>query len=153
MIVILDADSIRLSESKISDSVFARIYLQYDVDRYFPECGWDDFVEIILEWWLDSAINLIKHKETSVFRFMDGDFSFQIHMVGENSFFVELQERSSILFAQEFDFVKFCQSLVAACNLFLRRMQEICGDREVLGALDMKLNIIRNLLKSLKFTS
>ena len=152
MIVVLEADSVRFSESKLSDSVFACIYLKYDVDKYFPECGWDDFAEIILEWWVDGAVSLLKNGGSSVFRFMDGDFAFEIKMEENRKFLIELREKSKILAPKDFDFIKFCQSLAAACNLLLRRVQEISKNREVLSSLNARLNILRNILRNPNFS-
>lgn len=148
MMVVLEVDSVRFSESKLSDSVFARIYLQYDVDQYFPECGWDDFAEIILEWWVDGAVSLLENGGSSVFRFMDGDFSFEIKMADDKKFLIELREKSKILAPKYFDFIKFCHSLAAACNMLLRRIQEISKNREVFSSLNARLNILRNILKN-----
>lgn len=148
MVVILEADSVRFSESKLSKSVFARLYLRYDGDSYFPEYGWDDFAEIVLEWWMNSAASLMKCGEGSIFRFMDGGFSFEIMAGNNGNFCAELRESSKTIFIQDLDFIEFCQSLVAASNLLVRRMQEISKDRNISSPLVLQQNILRNLIKN-----
>ncbi|CAN7451295.1 hypothetical protein [Acidovorax sp. LjRoot117] len=152
MIVVLESDSVRFSESKLSDSVFACIYLQYNVDQYFPECGWDDFAEVILEWWVDGAVSLLENGGSSVFRFMDGDFSFEIKMIGNKKSLIELRENSKILTTKDLDFMEFCQSLTVACNSLLRRTQEISKNKEIFSSLNARLNVLRNILKSSSLT-
>lgn len=149
----MEEDSVRFSESKLSKSVFARLYLQYDCDRYFPEYGWDDFAEIVLEWWMNSAASLIKYGGSSIFRFMDGGFSFEIVVDNNGNFHVELRENLETTLIQDVDFMGFCQSLMAASNLLIRRMQEISKDRDISSPLVLQQNVLRNLLKKLKSSS
>jgi len=147
MLVVLEADSVRLSESSLSRSVFARIYLKCG-DDCFPEAGWDDFAEVVLGWWIDGAIELMLYGQRANFRFMDGDFSFNVEKRVDGSFTVTLKERSQVVGSSAIDVAQFSRSLVAAANTLARRLQEILGDRSAASELVAKKNHLQHILNS-----
>lgn len=148
MVVVLEADSVRLSESSLSTSVFARIYVAYGGGHCFPEAGWDDFAEVVLGWWIDGAIELMLYGQRANFRFMDGDFSFGVEKRADGSCTVTLKERSQVVGSGAIDFPQFSRSLVAAANTLARRLQEILGDRNAAGELVAKKNHLQRILNS-----
>lgn len=52
-----------------------------EIDFYFPEKNWDDFVITILNWWFDSAIRLnsFEGEVSEILNFMDGPFFVKIN--------------------------------------------------------------------------
>ncbi|WP_157768744.1 hypothetical protein [Paracidovorax avenae] len=148
MLVILEEDSVRLSDSKLSDVVFARIYLEYGCGNYFPELGWDDFAEIILGWWIDGVINLFLHDESAVFRFMDGDFSFEIKNIKNGDFSVRLKERSIVVWSENFDLLQFSRSIISASNALVRKVQKLRANEKAAGELILKKNKLQRMLVS-----
>jgi hypothetical protein len=147
MLVVLEADSVRLSESSLSRSVFARIYLKCG-DDCFPEAGWDDFAEVVLGWWIDGAIALMLYGQRANFRFMDGDFSFNVGKRADGNFTVSLKERAQVVGSSAIDVAQFSRSLVAAANTLARRLQEILGDRSAASELVAKKNHLQHILNS-----
>ena len=72
----LDGDSIYLSDTGYSKQVFANIYIQYEYHNFFPQEKWNDFVIVIMTWWLKAFISGVDNKDTKIiFGFMDGDYS------------------------------------------------------------------------------
>jgi hypothetical protein len=58
---------------------------------FFPERGWNDFVFIILQWWLEAANGILKRSEQVVsLRFMDGPYRAELTAVGANIVRVDL---------------------------------------------------------------
>lgn len=72
--IVLEPDSIQVSQGDFSRQVFARIYCVTG-DACFPEQGWDDFALIVLEWWSQQWFNLAEGRAAE-FQFMDGAFHF-----------------------------------------------------------------------------
>lgn len=148
MLVVLEADSVRLSESSLSRSVFARIYVEHGDGRCFPEAGWDDFADVVLGWWIDGAIELMRYSERASFRFMDGDFSFNVEKRVDGNFTATLKERAQAVGSCEIDVPQFSRSLVAAANTLARRLQELLGDRNAASELVAKKNHLQHILNS-----
>jgi hypothetical protein len=65
----VDLDSLENRQNVTGD-----IHFVMDYHRYFPEEGWNDFVVIILSWWIKSIKGLIVSDigRTYAFDFMDG---------------------------------------------------------------------------------
>lgn len=46
---------------------------------FFPEVNWNDFVIIVLSWWLEGANRILTHASTEeTFKFMDGPLEFKV---------------------------------------------------------------------------
>lgn len=64
-------------------SITAVIYFEFEASQRFPDVGWNDFVVVILSWWID-ALDQLSHGElTTHFRFMDGPFLVNASIQGE----------------------------------------------------------------------
>lgn len=50
----------------------------------FPEAGWNDFVIIILTWWLEASTRLGRGHSQEVWRFMDGPWQVDLQRLGED---------------------------------------------------------------------
>ena len=67
----VDLDSLEINRSK---NITGTIYFSIDYHRYFPDEGWDDFLVIILSWWIKSirGVDISRIGTTYKFDFMDG---------------------------------------------------------------------------------
>ncbi|MCE4050821.1 MULTISPECIES: hypothetical protein [Bacillaceae] len=67
----IDLDSLEINRSK---NITGTIYFSIDYHRYFPDEGWDDFLVIILSWWIKSirGVDISKIGTTYKLDFMDG---------------------------------------------------------------------------------
>ena len=66
-------DPTTLHQSK-RGSVTAVVYFDFGSVGRFPGPGWNDFVAVILTWWLAALEELIQGSEEVCFRFMDGPY-------------------------------------------------------------------------------
>ncbi|GKT27142.1 hypothetical protein [Acidovorax sp. SUPP3334] len=148
MLIILDEDSVRFSDSKLSNNVFAHVYLRCDSGECFPECGWDDFAQVVLSWWTDGATRFLKYGDEEIFRFMDGDFYFKIEGVLHKDVQISWFEKSKIIKTQQLDFSQFVSSLLVAGNKLARKLQEIEVDKKITDDFVRCQNNLRKLLKS-----
>jgi hypothetical protein len=65
-------DPSTLSQSKMG-SVTGVVYFDFGSGRKFPGEGWNDFVAVILSWWM-VALQKIQAGEKAELRFMDGPY-------------------------------------------------------------------------------
>jgi len=67
----VDLDSLEINRSK---NITGTIYFSIDYHRYFPDEGWDDFLVIILSWWIKSirGVDISRIGTTYKLDFMDG---------------------------------------------------------------------------------
>ena len=76
--LIVDYDSLIKEYNKVTGS----ISIQAD-DIFFPEQDWNDFVIIILGWWIKGAYSLLSGDlNTCTNSFMDGPYEFDFHKKG-----------------------------------------------------------------------
>lgn len=72
--IIVDHESLELSRGAIT----GRIHVS-NARSTFPEPEWNDFVVVILGWWLDAAAQIFDGRQRDVqFQFMDGPFSIAV---------------------------------------------------------------------------
>lgn len=75
--IMIHIDEPSFERSK-SDQVTGVIYFDLE-DRQFPEKSWNDFVVVILNWWLSEIANLTSGKVDVVeLLFMDGPFLLRV---------------------------------------------------------------------------
>ncbi len=68
------------SESK---NITGIVYWQAG-ETSFPESDWNDFVLIVLIWWVDGLIDLVGGvADTRKMRFMDGPFAINVERIDE----------------------------------------------------------------------
>jgi hypothetical protein len=70
MQIVFDPSTVR--QSKIG-SITGVVYFDFDSGRGFPGVGWNDFVVVILNWWI-AALQKILQGEKAELRFMDGPY-------------------------------------------------------------------------------
>ena len=101
--LILDKKSIIESEGK-----FGTIFFDIDENK-FPDENWNDFVIIILSWWLNATYKLLEnHSFSEDFYFMDGSYKIKTGYQEEDKFnmiFIKNNEiiiQSSIVHIEDF---------------------------------------------------
>ncbi|TRZ40270.1 hypothetical protein CEQ21_04860 [Niallia circulans] len=79
----VDLDSLEINRSK---NITGTIYFIIDYHRYFPDEGWDDFLVIILSWWIKSirSVDISRIGTTYKFDFMDGTPEVLVKKVSED---------------------------------------------------------------------
>jgi len=86
--IITKPDSYVRSES-INNAIIGIIFFTIDGND-FPTSNWDDFVIIILGWWVEAALSLLdKTNKSCNFRFMDGPYLVRVTSDEEHSWLVQ----------------------------------------------------------------
>ncbi|PIE89513.1 MAG: hypothetical protein CR997_11120 [Acidobacteria bacterium] len=93
------------------------IYFSID-GKEFPEKGWNDFLVIILNWWLSAILRIVNNGSTSEsFTFMDGPFELHIEVTkDEKSLFLKgihnMGECSTILISSKVKQIDFFKTII-----------------------------------------
>src|SRR5690606_21761028 len=93
-------------------------------DDFFPEKNWNDFLNVILNWWLVELIGLLEKKSISAeLNFMDGPFKIMIVTGNKNDTwelkFIESRKNTSV-FSKEIIRDHFLKSIQTELNSLLR---------------------------------
>lgn len=122
--IIINTDSIRMSKSgAITGEIFFSVS-----DDFFPEENWNDFIVIVLGWWLNT-LKSYDEKEKSEFEmcFMDGPFSIKAKKNTEDilelSFIRDIGKGQEILFVAECFNKEFKKKLLTAVRKVLRNAE------------------------------
>ena len=101
-------------------------------DHVFPDAQWDDFVPIILNWWLAEMTELVAARATNGrFRFMDGPYELQIDRDEARIRLVRKEIAGDDLIAgDKIDLPAFAQSLLAAAE----SVHAACSERGLVDA-------------------
>ena len=122
--IITDEESLEMSGR---GAVLGNIWLEIS-DIAFPSDDWNDFVVIVLAWWLKEVVLLKERKSGLVheFRFMDGPYYLCLELDDDEQAQIECRERTA----------RGCQTILAGrC-----RVEEIWN--EVISASKTILDII-----------
>jgi hypothetical protein len=70
--LIINEESINISKSR---SVTGEIYFKVN-NKYFPEIKWNDFIETVMKWWIQTIIEIVNADIDQVFEllYMDGPY-------------------------------------------------------------------------------
>jgi len=79
------------SESQATGIIF------FDFGKYqFPEVGWNDFVLVILNWWLIALQNIVSGKsDKEEFRFMEGPLYLVLNKIDRDRIVIECFDEAS----------------------------------------------------------
>lgn len=79
----VDLDSLEINRS---NNITCTIYFIIDYHRYFPSEGWDDFLVIILSWWIKSirGLDISRLGTTYKLDFMDGPPEIFVKKISED---------------------------------------------------------------------
>ena len=112
------------SISKQGQSVFGEIYFKDD-DILFPEENWNDFIVVILNWWLEELTKFTKNEKTTAeLLFMDGPLSVKINHFDDKTlkfFFTHNDKIIKSLLVETENFIKFFLIEVNTLILFLEK--------------------------------
>lgn len=85
--ILIDKNSVMKNDDKITGKIC------FNIDKnYFPDSNWNDFVIIILNWWINSLLNIYKESQFDLM-FMDGPFLVRINIDNKKKINVKLIER------------------------------------------------------------
>jgi hypothetical protein len=134
-----------------SGLVTGRIHVQIN-GRSFPEKDWNDFVIIILNWWLEGLIfSVSKGAETFNCIFMDGPLSFTVKK--DNSlwgiFFVHGRTGNQIEFAGKVSLSVLINSFLAASKTIIDSCAEKNWKGEEIEKLVSNYDTLRQVTKNL----
>lgn len=80
VLLVIETETIEMSYSGVITGI---IYFDFG-DKKFPEIGWNDFVVVILGWWLEGVKKILKNfSENEELDFMDGPLL--INLIKKNS--------------------------------------------------------------------
>ena len=118
-----------------SGSIIGVIWLTIG-DWDFPQVGWDDFVVVILGWWLQEILQvLIGCRERVLCRFMDGSYLFDILPLDDETVSVKFYKDWDSQAAGQYLREVMCktQSVASAILSAARTAIEICVSNGWLG--------------------
>lgn len=76
MRLVYNLDTIKVWKS---GSFTGWLYFELDNEVYFPEEEWDDFINIVLNWWIEGFLSFVNSKSDFFeIDFMDGPYSMKI---------------------------------------------------------------------------
>lgn len=139
----VNEQSFQISRSKITGEVYFVI-----VDQFFPDANWNDFVVVILTWWLQSLKEVMMSDDGSSceFSFMDGPLLVRGIKVCND--IIELQFLREKLNGNEIQ-------LKARCSIKLLRESLLSAARKTVKTIEAKMwdteetRKLRKLLDSL----
>lgn len=120
----INPDSIIMSKS---GAITGEIFLSIS-DDFFPEENWNDFIVIVLGWWLN-RLKAYYEKEEDKFEmcFMDGPLSIKVKKSTEDifklSFIRDTETGKQILFTAECFEEEFKKKLLTAARKVLRKAE------------------------------
>ena len=127
--------AVQINESSLSLSygnlITGEIYFQIG-SHCFPGRTWNDFVDVILRWWVQSFIKLTGEvAEECEFLFMDGPFLARAVRVGSDKLsmqFVERGETERVVLSATGNLHSFKDSIVTASNRIIQIAESRCWD-------------------------
>ena len=94
--------------------VDATFYIDIE-EILFPEAGWTDFVIIVLDWWINSIIDIyFQQKAEFTLQFMDGPYYVECHKTGEqvHMSFIEDKNKTTSIYEYEIKFNELVNNVV-----------------------------------------
>lgn len=125
-LIVLNSNSVKQSNN---GTITGIIYYDFG-DYQFPEIGWNDFVAVILGWWLESVLRLAKGlTKNEDLKFMDGPL--QLRLTSKDNTFCTVEcidsKRSSVVeYSDEVSIDELLSSIRHAVSLLL----DICKDNK-----------------------
>jgi len=126
-VAVLELDESNPRRSSATGLVTAGIWLRMSL-RDFPAPGWDDFVVVVLGWWADVSVQLLRGGlSTARVDFMDGPYHVEITPLAPNEWhllLVESRVSRQIEEAVRVDAGQLVASLIAASARILTTCQQ-----------------------------
>lgn len=119
----VDIDSLEINRSK---NITGTIYFSIDYHRYFPDEGWDDFLVIILSWWIKSirGVDISRIGTTYKLDFMDGPPEVLVKKIDETQVEMNFRFEDDLndSFKGTFLFKELKDSLLSVSKKVIREM-------------------------------
>ncbi|MGV3502784.1 MAG: hypothetical protein ACO1O1_03705 [Adhaeribacter sp.] len=145
--LIVDPNTLHKATSGL---VTGRIHIHIN-GRSFPEKDWNDFVVIILNWWIEEIIlSISQSKDAFKCRFMDGPFSFNVkkdHFLWE--IFFDESADSQGDFAGELPSSVIINDILTAAKTIINSCAERNWKDKDLEKLVSNYNTLRQMTKNL----
>lgn len=139
----VDEDSL---DQSMSGMVHGKIFLSVG-SKVFPDSEWDDFVVIILGWWLAEVKNILDGSGSfCCFRFMDGPYYFEAHRNVQGGLSVAFF-RDGEQYDCDFPLISihdFLQEILRASN----KVARTCNSR---GWRSKEISTLQRLIRELRF--
>lgn len=130
-----------------SGLITGEIYFEEN-NIYFPEKGWNDFPVIILGWWINSFLELVKqNSETFEFCFMDGPF--KLVGVVKRKEMIEMYSWSQYVYANQKNCLGYTNKKEIQ-NMLLKACRKLFSVVALSGISDAKLDGLKKMFSELK---
>ncbi len=151
MQLIVDSKSIRRANN---GNITGKICLEHE-GIFFPDRDWNDFVNIILNWWLEGLLNLLSDETNGAeFSFMDGSFDFFIKKdFDDKSWLIEFRDGKAMINSnnQKLDLISFVQSSLKESNELLRFYKKNNIRNAEINKLQMNYTNLQKFIAQLDF--
>lgn len=118
---------------------------------HFPEKNWNDFVVILLEWWLDALIKLKSNYSSVTLNFMDGPFFVTVAKDKDDILTLEFvhdgENQMEILKTINIKLRQFENSLLSTSNLLINELKIRKWVTEETIELEKKYTLLKNINK------
>ncbi|GIN86918.1 hypothetical protein J6TS2_33040 [Heyndrickxia sporothermodurans] len=129
--------------------ITGKIYFSIE-DRFFPEKGWEDFVVVILAWWLKALLNLKNSRNgiTQVFEFMDGPLFVRGTKISEDivemQFIKEKADFEHIYFTCQCSINQLKNTLITTTKYLLKELERRNLESDDIEELERMWKILNN---------
>ena len=117
----VDIDSLEINRSK---NITGTLYFIIDYHQYFPDKGWDDFLVIILSWWIKSirGVDISRIGTTYKLDFMDGTPEVLVKKISEEEVEMNFRFKDDVddSFKGTFLYSELKDSLLSASKKVIR---------------------------------
>ena len=148
MRIVIDTTSI----TKDGDQIFGEIYFKGHSNFYFPSNDWNDFLVVILNWWCDTIIRLLKNESIQDdFSFMDGPFKVKVGHIKEGILNLTfIHEDETVIKTSEVLINDFLNAYLSEINGLLRYIANANWHNKEIETLEDKYRKIQKLFKTLR---
>lgn len=154
-VVEMDEENIDVTSS---GQVVSQLAIKVD-GNYFPDEKWQDFVQVVLCWWLEAVKDLSTGNKAEVtLDFMDGPFCLVVRKdrsvdLWKLSFVRVSSDKPIILYTSLVDSYEFMMSIIQAANRFIRACIKHGITTEDGKLLEREFKSTQNYLKLLRGSS
>ncbi|GGD64359.1 hypothetical protein GCM10011514_30410 [Emticicia aquatilis] len=122
-------------------SITSGVYFEVN-KKFFPEKDWNDFVVVVLSFWLDEIIKMkTSNCDNGSFLFMDGPLKFTIDRVG-NLYFFKGYNRNKNILDEQIEYEEFITTIISAAIKTLNIVREKEWQNKDIESLTHKLEYI-----------
>ena len=96
-------------------------------DEFFPDRNWNDFVVVVLSWWCEAVLLLLRGGTEARVRFMEGPFLVRIRRTDKASWrltMIEAGLKTRVLQEEDVDAVSLAESVLVASEMVIGACEE-----------------------------